>query len=426
MTGANHVAGGLAFTGLFCSLWNVNIFEKPWYLIATVFCALLPDIDHTKSPMGKLFGFTQLPQYLDRNFGHRTITHSLLIYFSLGGLCYLIESIVSTDHTYTLIYFLAYISHLIFDMMTVMGVPLLYPFKKNPCVVPGNPEFRLRVKDYKSEALFFAFFLGLLLFCYPLMQRGFWTTFNRQFGTLSHLHKEYSISDDLLKVEYDYNSKGEHIKGDGLVVVSEKTKAFIFDSSAVFEINDKMKITNILPDHTKQKRKEAEVYFQNIESDSLEILLQDKVILSSDFQSTVACKYWSGGEYKSSQVIKLSNCYNTEIEFQPDTSHLDVLRKLEIKRIELHQLRLQIADEIKNHALVLYEIDKINKEFDTKSLADQEQAVSRLRTLENKKINYHYSGKSTEKIDKQIQQLEAELNENNNTLLSGKITYLVL
>ena len=77
MTGANHVAGGLAFTGLFCSLWNVNIFEKPWYLIATVFCALLPDIDHTKSPMGKLFGFTQLSQYLHRNFGLRTIKERL-------------------------------------------------------------------------------------------------------------------------------------------------------------------------------------------------------------------------------------------------------------------------------------------------------------------------------------------------------------
>ena len=426
MTGANHVAGGLAFTGLFCSLWNVNIFEKPWYLIATVFCALLPDIDHTKSPMGKLFGFTQLPQYIDRNFGHRTITHSLLIYFSLGGIFYLIESIVSTNHTYTLIYFLAYISHLIFDMMTVMGVPLLYPFKKNPCVVPGNPDFRLRVKDYKSEALFFSFFLGLLLFCYPLMERGFWTTFNRQFGTLSHLHKEYSISDDLLKVEYDYSSKGEHITGDGLVVLSEKAKAYIFDSSAVIVINDKMKITNILPDHTKQKRTEKELYFQNISNDSLSFLLQDKVILTSDFQSTVECKYWNEGEYKSSQVIKLSNCYNPDIEFKPDTSHLDVLHKLEIKRIELRQLQKQITDELQSYQLILSEIYSINKVFDTQSLSEQEVSVSRLRTLENKKINYHYSGKSTDKIDKQIQQLEEDLSQDNRILLSGKITYLLL
>jgi len=73
----------------------------------------------------------------------------------------------------------------------------------------------------------------------------------------------------------------------GLRTIKERLSFFI---TQVFEINDKMKITNILPDHTKQKRKEAEVYFQNIESDSLEKLLQDKIILTSDFQSTVECK----------------------------------------------------------------------------------------------------------------------------------------
>ena len=54
MTSINHVAGGIAFTGVFSSFWNLNIFEKPEYLIATVVFSVLPDIDHTKSPIGKL------------------------------------------------------------------------------------------------------------------------------------------------------------------------------------------------------------------------------------------------------------------------------------------------------------------------------------------------------------------------------------
>jgi len=70
----------------------------------------------------------------------------------------------------------------------------------------------------------------------------------------------------------------------------------------------------------------------------------------------------------------------------------------------------------------LFKISKI----DSQSLSEQKVFVSRLKTLENKKINYHYSGKSTAKIDKQIQQLEEDLSQDNRILLSGKITYLLL
>lgn len=151
MSGANHVTGGLVFTGVFCSFWDVNIFSSPWFIVCTLAFSALPDIDHTKSTLGKVFSFTQLPQYIDRNFGHRTITHSLLAYSLLGVFIYILESILSENHIITLIYSFAYLSHLIFDMMTLSGVPLFFPFKKNPCVVPGNPDFRLRVSDLKSE-----------------------------------------------------------------------------------------------------------------------------------------------------------------------------------------------------------------------------------------------------------------------------------
>ena len=42
----------------------------------------------------------------------------------------------------------------------------------------------------------------------------------------------------------------------------------------------------------------------------------------------------------TNQVIKISHCYNPDIEFKPDTSHLNVLHKLEIKGIELRQFEL--------------------------------------------------------------------------------------
>jgi inner membrane protein len=55
MSGINHVAGGVVFTGILGSFWNVNLFERVEYLVVCVVCSLLPDIDHTKSLMGRIF-----------------------------------------------------------------------------------------------------------------------------------------------------------------------------------------------------------------------------------------------------------------------------------------------------------------------------------------------------------------------------------
>jgi len=55
MTAPNHVTGGIVFTGLFCSFFSVNIFANPLFIGMTIFGSLLPDIDHTKSWIGKLF-----------------------------------------------------------------------------------------------------------------------------------------------------------------------------------------------------------------------------------------------------------------------------------------------------------------------------------------------------------------------------------
>lgn len=49
MTAPNHVAGGIIFTGLFCSFFSINIFANPVFISITFIGSLLPDIDHTKS-----------------------------------------------------------------------------------------------------------------------------------------------------------------------------------------------------------------------------------------------------------------------------------------------------------------------------------------------------------------------------------------
>ena len=87
MTLPNHLAGGLVFTGFFAALANINILESPATIGAVLLGATLPDIDHPRSPIGRLF--LPLSRYLNSRHGHRTLTHSLLglgIFWLAAGL----------------------------------------------------------------------------------------------------------------------------------------------------------------------------------------------------------------------------------------------------------------------------------------------------------------------------------------------------
>lgn len=55
---------------------------------------------------------------------HRTLTHS---FFMLGVSTLVISTL---DSTIGFAWFLNYLSHLLADSLTIMGVPFLYPFKK--------------------------------------------------------------------------------------------------------------------------------------------------------------------------------------------------------------------------------------------------------------------------------------------------------
>src|SRR5690606_21555976 len=102
MKAPSHIAGGIVFTGIFCSFWNINIFSNPWYLSLTVFSSLLPDIDHSRSIIGKMF--LPISRYLDRNFGHRTITHSIIFALATYLLVYLISAFSIKDMNFPMIF----------------------------------------------------------------------------------------------------------------------------------------------------------------------------------------------------------------------------------------------------------------------------------------------------------------------------------
>ncbi|QJD09396.1 metal-dependent hydrolase (plasmid) [Flammeovirga sp. MY04] len=123
MMAYNHLAGGLTFTATFCSIYDINVFEKPDYLALTLVSSILPDIDNPRTILGRCF--YPISKWLETNYGHRTITHSILANIIWGVLLLLIERLSGGEHL-VIIGMLAYLSHLIFDMCTRSGIPFFF------------------------------------------------------------------------------------------------------------------------------------------------------------------------------------------------------------------------------------------------------------------------------------------------------------
>ncbi|WP_100372587.1 metal-dependent hydrolase [Bacillus sp. FJAT-45037] len=121
MTGKTHLVGGVALCMAADSLW-LGQNGTPLYYVAGMAGALLPDICHIHSKIGRRLPL--LSRVISKVFGHRTITHSLLIL----AVTAFIFSLFFPD--YLMVrngLLIGMVSHILLDAMTVRGIRLFYP-----------------------------------------------------------------------------------------------------------------------------------------------------------------------------------------------------------------------------------------------------------------------------------------------------------
>jgi inner membrane protein len=285
MTAANHVAGGAVFTALFASLiFGINVLASPWTIAAAIVSSLLPDIDHTRSTIGK--AVYPIAKWINRKFGHRTLTHGFPFMASLIFIIGLAEKTFSGSLTITKVVSLGYFSHLLLDMFTLQGVPLLYPFNRAPFVMIGNPEMRIRTGDYRKETICFFIFIMAGLFMQPLFSKGFWTVWNQNLATMKHLHGEFVRSNDMLSVEYEIVEGLELKKGRGFCIESKsENEAWLLDSAGQWVLLKYPDCRHSLPTHTGRRFSLSSVTLISVSPDSLNRVLAGKIIQKIEVQA---------------------------------------------------------------------------------------------------------------------------------------------
>ncbi len=155
--------------------------------LVAMLAALAPDLDSRRSYLGRLLPFVSGP--LEYHFGHRTLTHSLVVQCAVGAIAY-----SSLPFGYFLALFSGWVSHSIADMMTTAGVCWFWPSRAR-CVIPGNQKYRMdSMSSGELSFLVVMAFIGLLV--KPLAGSGL--------GTMGLIR---SAIGDIASAREDYDAK---------------------------------------------------------------------------------------------------------------------------------------------------------------------------------------------------------------------------
>ncbi len=135
MTAPTHIAFAMA-----CGLLG----GSPAYAVKLLAGgALLPDIDHPQSALGRIFFFISYP--LNRAFGHRRHVHSLIVWvpFTVAGF-FFYKPIGWIG--------LGAISHVVIDSWNLSGVAMMLPFSEKIFVL-ASKKYRIRTSSKAELAI---------------------------------------------------------------------------------------------------------------------------------------------------------------------------------------------------------------------------------------------------------------------------------
>ncbi len=131
--------------------------------VTALLTAALPDLDTRQSYAGRL-----LPGpsgWLEDRFGHRTLTHALLLQAGAG-----LAAWAALPRGHALAIFAGWASHSLADMMTPAGVAWLWPSRVR-CVLPGSARYRMETMG-GGELAFLVSMALLGLLATPLAVSG--------------------------------------------------------------------------------------------------------------------------------------------------------------------------------------------------------------------------------------------------------------
>jgi inner membrane protein len=236
MTSPTHISFSL-FTLAFASVGQGMEFNYENALLCAV-GSLSPDIDNSKSWLGRLFPFISKP--VENKFSHRTLTHSLLAIVFVFSIAVLVKILFDTGNFNPLAFAIGYTSHILIDCASVQGVKILYPFSMRNAVFPFDtqqPEaYRIVVGSKADLALGFVFVFLTIPFAYISFKthtkivREIQRDINSAVRSYNELSKNFIC---WARLEGINTTTGDKLKGDYLIISAEKQNMLLIKEGSL-------------------------------------------------------------------------------------------------------------------------------------------------------------------------------------------------
>jgi inner membrane protein len=236
MTSPTHISFSL-FTLAFASVGQGMEFNSENALLCAL-GSLTPDLDNSKSWLGRLFPFISKP--IENKFSHRTLTHSLLAIVFVFLIAVLVKILFDTGNFNPLAFAIGYTSHILIDCASVQGVKILYPFSMRNAVFPfdtQNPEaYRIIVGSKADLALGFVFVFLTIPFAYISFKthtkivREIQRDINSAVRSYNELSKNFIC---WARLEGINTTTGDKLKGDYLIISAEKQNMLLIKEGSL-------------------------------------------------------------------------------------------------------------------------------------------------------------------------------------------------
>ena len=236
MTSPTHISFSL-FTLAFASVGQGMEFNYENAIICAL-GSLSPDIDNSKSWLGRIFPFISKP--VENKFSHRTLTHSLLAIVFVFLIAVIVKILFDTGNFNPLAFAIGYTSHILIDCASVQGVKILYPFSMRNAVFPFDtqqPEaYRIIVGSKADVALGFVFVFLTIPFAYISFKthtkivREIQRDINSAVRSYNELSKNFIC---WARLEGINTTTGDKLKGDYLIISAEKQNMLLIKEGSL-------------------------------------------------------------------------------------------------------------------------------------------------------------------------------------------------
>ena len=245
MLAPTHSIFGISLTLIILALFGVKLSLHWTIMTAAVLGALIPDIDLTRSTISKIC--YPISQFLEDNFGHRTLTHSLIgwaVATIVFGFLVTIIAFVAPQIPHQLItrwisaFAIGYLSHLILDMFNPRGVNLLWP-RTDRDVVSKNKKLQLAVGS-GAELAVFGILVIVLLASLPISKYGLNSSMRWLLATPASAIEEFKTMHTKAYLEFTGTLKDTRapITGKAEILGVDNKKLIIYFNNVVYTISD--------------------------------------------------------------------------------------------------------------------------------------------------------------------------------------------